>query len=149
MSNDFDAFERELETIRPVGISDAARRRIAHRIGRKWTVHWAQPSLRRALLAASLAGVAVLGSYLLARPLLVAVSAWLAPATFHDLVGVDPAPEPLGVGSLEAPTVQAYHRAFSDSPEALDALLALHAKQFGGSDGDAETHHTMMNLVSQ
>src|SRR5262249_9117207 len=123
MNPELDRLERELETLRPRGVSARLRQRIGERLGHQPR---ATPVPFWPLLAGGLAAAAAVVGRI-----------WWPVWRGNQLPGPDvgrigPAAR-VSQAADAVPSMGAYQAAFAESPEALDALLATHAARFGGA----------------
>ncbi len=148
MNSEPDALERELESLRPTGVSHELRRSIADRIGDAASPEPRGWSIRRWLLAGSVSAAGLAAAVLLFLPTAMIVRSWLTPPHPGPRQRVNaeqptiPAVSPSDVPN--APTLQFYHRALFESPETLDAVLAQHASRYGGATDSTASVYSLL-----
>jgi hypothetical protein len=147
MSREHDNLERELQSLRPCGISSHLRERIAQCLAESDA---SDPDSRpvadsqgrsrdgmssvliRRFFRHELVGVVcgAVAAAIIAAILLGPADPAVGPQAHNSRGGSDLSP---AAADADAPTLRAYQQAWAESPEALDLLLAQHASRFGGS----------------
>jgi hypothetical protein len=114
MTPDTDPLERELRAFRPRPPSPELRTHIARRLNAA-PLWWSRAALTGGLAAAGLLAAVILGWAPIRPP------------------AVRPNPPAVELAGTPPPTFAVYRRALAESPEALDRLLARHARGFGAA----------------
>jgi hypothetical protein len=125
MTSDFDPLELELQAFRPRPPSAELSRRVAADLAAR--SRWPR---RTAVVGGLVAAGLLTAAFLMRSPV------------------VPPQPAPsravqLAAGSVPPPTVQAYRRAITESPEALDQLLTRQAGHFGSAAAPLNINHLL------
>jgi hypothetical protein len=142
MSEEYDPLEQELDGLRPLDLRAGLERRIAEQLAAE---HGSRPGSNARW------GLTIVAGLAMAAGLIVAVGWWPRPEPERVPVLVQPTPvhpPPRVDIDDRAPTALAYQRAWAESPEAFDALLARHAAFYGGADQSSNPPHAFALSLS-